>query len=139
MATTAADTLEIQTRQLALLTALASAAEDLSERSKGDELTAAERAALRNQSKLANEQAGTLLTRGTVELFNTPPNDAATQINDAIAGVQATLDKIKKIKQAVEFVGAMVGVASALLVGDWRAVAKSVEALAKKVKAAQAG
>jgi hypothetical protein len=138
MATTSADTLEIQTRQLALLTALAGAAEDLSERSKGEELSAAERAALRNQSKLANEQAGTLLTRGTVELFNAPPSDAAKQINDAIAGVQEALAKIRKIKLALEFVGALVGVASALLAGDWKAVAKSVEVVVKKVKAAQA-
>jgi hypothetical protein len=134
---TTPDTLEIQTRQLALLTALASAAEDLSERSKGDELTATERAALRNQSKLANEQAGTLLTRGTVELFNTPPSDAAKQINDAIAGVEGALEKIQKIKLAVDFVGALIGVASAVLAGDWKGVAKSVGVLAKKVKAAQ--
>jgi hypothetical protein len=138
MATTSADTLEIQTRQLDLLTALAGAAEDLSERSKGEELSAAERAALRNQSKLANEQAGTLLTRGTVELFNAPPGDAAKQINDAIVGVQEALEKIRKIKLALEFVGALIGVAGALLAGDWKGVAKSVGVLAKKVKAAQA-
>jgi hypothetical protein len=86
---------------------------------------------------LANEQAGTLLTRGTVELFNAPPSDAAKQINDAIAGVQEALAKIRKIKLALEFVGALVGVASALLAGDWKAVAKSVEVVVKKVKAAQ--
>jgi hypothetical protein len=132
MATTSSDTLEVETRQLALLDALGSAAENLAERSKSPNLDASERAALRNQAKLANEQAGTLLARGTVELFNTPPGDAAKKIDDAIAGTQKTLAKIQKIKQAIEFVGSLVGLAGAVLAGDWKAVLKSLDAVAKK-------
>ncbi|MGM9483130.1 hypothetical protein ACS5PN_18190 [Roseateles sp. NT4] len=132
MATDPDHTLDIVARDLALINALGSAAEDLAIRSTADGISAADRAALRNKAKTANEQAGALLTRGTVELFSDPPDDAVQQINDALAKTQETLESIKKAKKAIEFVGALVGVAGAVLTGDWKAILKSLDGLAKK-------
>lgn len=134
MATTVSETLKIASKQLALLDSLVGAAANLAERSKDPNLDQAERAALRNQAKLANEQAGILLARGTLVLFNGPPSDAAKQIADAIGKTQQTLAKIQKAKKAVEFVSALVGIAVTVLAGDWKGVLKSVDSLAKKAK-----
>lgn len=132
MATAFDETLKIVTRDLVLLNALSSAAADLAERSTAEGLSQPTRAALRNQAKSANEQAGALLTRATVELFNDPPTDATTKINDAIVETETTLANIAKAKKAIEFVSALLGVASAVLSGDWKGVLKALEALAKK-------
>lgn len=132
MARDAAHTMDIVARDLQLINALASAAENLAERSTDAGISAADRAALRNRAKIANEQAGALLTRGTVELFSDPPGDAVSKINDALAKTQETLASIKKTKKAIEFVGALVGVAGAVLTGDWKAIVKSLDALTKK-------
>jgi hypothetical protein len=129
-------TLDVVARDLALINALGSAAEDLATRSRADDLPQSVRAALRNQAKMANEQAGTLLTRGTLELFGEPPDDAVKQINDALDQMQQTLAGIAKAKKAIEFVAALVGVAGAVLAGDWKGVVKSLESLAKKHAAA---
>ncbi|WON88370.1 hypothetical protein [Delftia sp. UGAL515B_04] len=45
---------------------------------------------------------------------------------------QETLESIKKAKKAIEFVGALVGIAGAILTGDWKAILKSLDALTKK-------
>lgn len=58
-----AETLDIVARDLELINALSSAAENLAIRSTVEGISAAERAALRNKAKTANEQAGALLTR----------------------------------------------------------------------------
>jgi hypothetical protein len=137
MATTA-ETLELVSTDLTLLGALAGAAEDLAKRSMDGNLDAAERAALRNAAKLANEQAGVVLARGTVVLFNQPPSDAAKQIEKAVAKTQQTLAKIEKAKKAIEFVGSIVGVAIAVLSGDWKGVLKSLESLGEKAKKLEA-
>lgn len=138
MPTPTDETLELATQPLRLLNALASAAEDLAGRARDPALKAAERAALRNQAKLANEQAGMLLARGAVVLFNGPPGDAARQIDEAIAGTQQALEKIRRIRKALEFVTTLVGVAGALLAGDWKGVARSLEAVRKKLADAKA-
>ena len=138
MTTDADQTLDIVSRDLQLINALASAAENLANRSTADSVPAAERAALRNKAKSANEQAGALLARGTVELFGKPPAGAVKTINDALAKTQGTLEGIKKTKKAIEFVGALVGVAGAVLAGDWSAVLKSLVALTKKTDDAAA-
>ena len=72
------------------------------------------------------------MTRGTVELFSDPPGDAISRINDALAKTQETLANIKKTKKAIEFVGALIGVAGAVLTGDWKAILKSLNTLTKK-------
>ncbi|MDH0423071.1 MULTISPECIES: hypothetical protein [Delftia] len=127
-----AETLDIVARDLELINALSSAAENLAIRSTVEGISAAERAALRNKAKTANEQAGALLTRGTVEIFSDPPDDALKEINDALIKTQETLESIKKAKKAIEFVGALVGIAGAILTGDWKAILKSLDALTKK-------
>src|SRR6187431_3031488 len=95
MATTTSQTQELASKDLALLDALAGAAADLAARSKDPDLSQSDRVALRNQAKLANEQAGILLARGTITLFSDPPSDAATQIADAISKTEETLAKIQ--------------------------------------------
>jgi hypothetical protein len=127
-------TIEIVSRELVLLDALASSAEDLANRSKSEGVTPEARVALRNQAKLANEQAAALLARGTMNLFNDPPSDAAKQINDAIAATQGTLARITEIKKAIKFVTSLVGVATAALAGDWAGVVKSLVSLTKKTE-----
>src|SRR5262245_46773838 len=128
MATTASDTLELASTELTLLDSLANAAANLAERSRNPDLSQPDRAALRNQAKLANEQAGILLARGTVVLFNGPPSDAAKQIAEAIGKTQETLANIQRVRKAIEFVTSIVGVAVSLLAGDWKGVLKAVDA-----------
>ncbi|MFM2053418.1 MAG: hypothetical protein RL456_1455 [Pseudomonadota bacterium] len=135
MATQADETLEIVARDLVILRALGEAAEDLANRARADGVSQPVRAALRNQARRANEQAGNLLARGTVDLFNRPPGDAAQQLDQAIAATRGTLERIAKAKQAIEFVGALVGVAGALTGGDWKAVLRQLAALSKKARA----
>jgi formate-dependent phosphoribosylglycinamide formyltransferase (GAR transformylase) len=133
MTTDSAHTIDIVARDLDLINALGGAAENLAIRSTAEDISAAERAALRNKAKTANEQAGALLTRGTVELFSDPPDDAVKRINEALAKTQEVLDGIQKAKKAIEFVGALVAVAGSVLTGDWKAILKSLETLAKKM------
>lgn len=132
MATDPNPNFSIVTRDLALINALGSSAEDLAIRSGADGVSADDRAALRNQAKTANEQAGALLVRVTVELFKDPPKDAVQQINDAISSTQGKLKKIKKAKKAIEFVGKLVGVAVSVASGDWKAISKSLDTLKGK-------
>ena len=96
MATQADETLEIVARDLVILRALGEAAEDLANRARADGVSQPVRAALRNQARRANEQAGNLLARGTVDLFNRPPGDAAQQLDQAIAATRGTLERIAK-------------------------------------------
>jgi len=115
---------EVVTRQMDLLASLGDAAQNLAERAKNLNIDAPERAALRNQARCANEAAGALLARGAIELFNQPPGDAAKKINDAVAKTTITLKRIKETGNAIAFVGALIGVAAAVLTGDWFAVAE---------------
>jgi hypothetical protein len=125
---------ELVTRRLELLDALGEAAQDLAERSKNPDLKPAERAALRNQARCANDAAGALLSRGAIDLFNKPPSDAAKKINDAITTTQSTLKDIEEVGKAIAFVGALVGLAAAILTGNWIAVGKGLSDLVSTAK-----
>ena len=113
---------DLVTADLALTFALADAAKQMAERAS-QENDPNVRVALRNQSKVANEQAGLLLARGAVTLFNGVPADAATQIAEAVDGVSEAIAGIKKAKNAISFVTSLVGVAGAVLLGYWAGVA----------------
>lgn len=128
---------DLVTADLALIFALADAAKQMAERASREN-DANVRVALRNQAKVANEQAGLLLARGAVTLFNGVPADAATQIAEAVGGVSEAIASIQKAKKAITFVTSLVGVAGAILLGDWAGVAKAIAALTAK-KAAGPG
>lgn len=124
--------LDVQTRQLQLIIELSMTARDLADRSKVDGLELAERIALRNRAKLANEHAGALLARGSIDLFNQPPDDAVERINRAINGTNDALRRIERVRGALSLAASLIGVAAAVLTGDWQAIVKSVSALEKK-------
>lgn len=134
---TAPQTVDMATADMALLGALADAAKQMAERAS-QEKDAAQRAALRNQAKVANEQAGTLLARGAVTLFNSVPDDAAEKIAGCVQGVSEAIAQIQKAKKAIALVTSLVGVAGAVLLGDWGGVAKAIIALTAKKNAAVA-
>lgn len=124
---------ELVTADLVLLGALADAAKQMAERASV-ETDPDQRAALRNQAKVANEQAGALLARGAITLFNGVPGDAAKQIADAMDGVSEAIARIEKAKKAIALVTSLVNVAGAILLGDWAGVVKAIAALTDKKK-----
>ena len=130
-------TVEIVTADLVLLSALADAASQMAQRAS-QEPDPERRAALRNQAKVANEQAGALLARGAITLFNDVPADAVQQISAAMQGVSEAIARIQQAKKAIAFVTSLVGVAGAVLLGDWVGVAKGLAALGAKKELALA-
>lgn len=136
-AATPSQPVALVTADLALIFALADAAKQMAERASQDSDPNV-RAALRNQAKVANEQAGLLLARGAVTLFNGVPADALAQIAEAVDGVSEAIASIQKAKKAISFVTSLVGVAGAVLLGDWAGVVKAITALAAKKAAGAA-
>ncbi|CAN5436180.1 hypothetical protein BH11PSE9_BH11PSE9_05720 [soil metagenome] len=136
-AATPSQPVDLVTADLALIFSLADAAKQMAERAS-QENDPNVRAALRNQAKVANEQAGLLLARGAVTLFNGVPADAAAQIAEAVDGVSEVIASIQKAKKAISFVTSLVGVAGAVLLGDWAGVAKAITALTAKKAAGAA-
>ena len=136
-AATPSEPVDLVTADLALIFALADAAKQMAERAS-QENDPNVRAALRNQAKVANEQAGLLIARGAVTLFNGVPADALAQIAEAVDGVSEAIASIQKAKKAISFVTSLVGVAGAVLLGDWAGVVKAITALAAKKAAGAA-
>ena len=136
-AATPSEPVDLVTADLALIFALADAAKQMAERAS-QENDPNVRAALRNQAKVANEQAGLLIARGAVTLFNGVPADAAAQIAEAVDGVSEAIASIQKAKKAISFVTSLVGVAGAVLLGDWVGVTKAITALIVKKAAGAA-